>query len=122
MIPGSNLLNMALSVIAKQSVQYFKFAGRTTNAIGNFGNTYDAPTTLQGSWQFVPRALYQQYGLDLQKSYATFYVSANVVDIAREVAGDQLTFNGRRYQVESTNSWFAQDGWVGVLCVDIGAT
>jgi hypothetical protein len=121
MIPGSNLLSVALSVISSQSVQYFKFNGRTTNAIGLFDDTYDAPVTLQGSWQFVPRNLYMQNGLDMQKIYANFYVSANIIDVQRDVAGDQFIYEGRRYQAESLTPWFTQDGWVSILCVDIGA-
>lgn len=120
MIPGQNILNMALTVIAKQQITYYQFVSRTPNIIGQDVTTYAAPVTLVGSWQPVPRKLYITYGLDLQKDYFTFYTSNNLLDITRDVSGDQISFMGRRYQVESDNDWFQLDGWKGVLCVDLG--
>ena len=75
---------------------------------------------MKGSFQPVPRRVYEAYGLDLQKQYFTFYVPSNVFDISRDRSGDQITFRGFRYQCESNNDWFAEDGWKGVLCVMIG--
>jgi hypothetical protein len=120
-IPGQNLLNMALTVIAKQALTYYKFAGRSLNSVGQDITTYDPPITIYGSFQPVPRALYQQYGLDLQKEYYVYYTSNNTVDVQRDVSGDQIAFNGRRYQCESNTEWFRLDGWNGILCVYIGA-
>lgn len=121
MIPGSNLLNAALTVIAKQTVTYYRSTGRALNNVGQDVTTYAAGVSAMGSFQPVPRKLYTAYGLDLQKSYFTFYVSSNVIDVERDVSGDQIAFNGRRFQCESNNDWYAIDGWKGVLCVDIGA-
>lgn len=120
MIPGSNLLNMAFSVIAKQTIIYYKYVGRTLNDIGQDITEYDTGTILLGSFQPVPKQLYELYGLDLQKEYFTFYVSANLLDIERNVSGDQIAFKGQRYQCESNNDWFKIDGWKGILCVHIG--
>lgn len=120
-IPGSNLLNMAFTLIARQTVSYYQYQSRASNAVGQDITTYAAPVSLSGSFQAVPRKLYELYGLDLQKSYYTFYASSNLLDVARDVSGDQIVYNSRRYQIESDNDWFAIDGWKGVLCVDIGA-
>jgi len=119
MIPGSNLLNMAFQIIAKQTVTYYQYASRVTNDIGIEITTYEPGIILQGSFQPVPRQLYAQYGLDFQKSYFTFYVSANMLDVQRNVSGDQISFNGARFQCESNVEWFNIDGWVAVLCVQI---
>lgn len=121
MIPGQNLLNMAFSLIAKQVVMYYQYSSRATNSVGQDVTVYLPPVTMYGSFQAVPRKLYELYGLNLQKKYNTFYTSNNVLDVNRNVSGDQIVYNGRRFQVESDNDWFAQDGWVGVLCIDIGA-
>lgn len=121
MIPGSNLLNMALTVIAKQAITYYQATGRALNNIGQDVTTYAAATVIVGSFQPVPRQLYQQFGLDLQKSYYTFYTSNNIFDVMRDVSGDQIAFNGQRFQCESNNDWFALDGWKGILCVLIGS-
>lgn len=119
MIPGQNLLNMALSVIARQTVAYFKFSSRALNDVGQDVTVYDAPVNIVGSLQAVPRNLYDQYGLDLQKTYVILYTSTNVLDIGRDVSGDQIEFNGVRYQCESDTDWFPLDGWDAVLCVQI---
>jgi hypothetical protein len=121
MIPGSNLLNRALKIIAKQTVTYYKSLGRTLNDVGQDVTAYNEPVSIAGSLQPVSRVLYEKLGLDLQKTYYTFYTSNNVIDVGRNVSGDQFVFNGQRYQVESNNDWYAQDGWKGVLCVLIGA-
>ena|SRR5271156_1540617 len=120
MIPGQNLLNMALRLIARQGITYYKFAGRILNSVGQDITIYGPPQTIVGSWQPVPRALYQTYGLDLQKDYFTFYTSNNILDIDRDISADQIAFNGQRYQCESDNDWYPMDGWKGVLCIHIG--
>ncbi len=119
MIPGANLLKTALSVIASQSVEYYAFTTRALNSIGNYVPVYADPIILRGSFQPVARNLYQAYGLDFQKTYYTFYSSVDVLDIIRDTSSDKLGFNGEIYQVESSNDWFAVDGWTGVLAVRI---
>lgn len=120
MIPGSNLLNLALSVVGAQTLAYFAYTGRQTNAAGYDVTTYADPVDISGSFQPVPRAQYSNLGLDYQKTYWNFYVSADVLDVARDVSGDQLAFEGLRYQCESITPWRAIDGWNAVLCVEIG--
>ena len=119
-IPGQNLLNMALTIIAKQTLSYYQFVSRGLNAVGQDITVYASPINLVGSWQPVPRNLYEVYGLDLQKDYFTFYSSNNILDIQRDISGDQVVFMGKRYQVESSNDWYQLDGWKGMLCVDLG--
>lgn len=120
-VPGMNLLNMALTVIQQQTVSYYQYTTRVLNSVGQYQTTYAAARDIVGSWQPVPRNLYPIYNLDLQKSYFTFYTSNNVIDVTRDVSGDQIVYKGRRFQVESNNDWYQEDGWKGMLCVDIGA-
>ena len=122
MIPGSNLLNVALTVIAAQTVMYLRELSRALNDIGQDVTTYALPVEIKGSFQPVPRKLYAQYGLDFQKSYFTLYSSTNIIDVGRDVSGDKIVFNGRLFQCESNNDWYSEDGWKGVLCVDIGSS
>jgi len=117
MIPGSNLLKKALRIIAKQKVQYYKFTGRTTNSMGKDLPSYADPVTIAGSLQPVDRALYEKFGLDLQKTYYNFYVPVQVFGIQRGISGDKLVFLGNEYQCESVNDWYGIDGWVVVLCI-----
>lgn len=120
MIPGSNILNQALTVIAKQTVQYYRMLDRAVNDVGQDVTEYAPPVAITGSFQPIQRKLYEQYGLDFQKSYFILYASKNIIDVGRNVSGDQITFQGRRYQCESETEWFGIDGWVGVICVDQG--
>ena len=69
MIPGSNILKTALSVIGQQSFQFYKFTGRTTNALGYDQSSFASPVTLKGSIQAMSRSIYHEYGLDLEKNY-----------------------------------------------------
>ena len=116
-IPGSNLLTQAFRLIAQQTVMYFQFLSRAQNAVGQDITTYAAPVPILGSFQPVPKQMYEKYGLDLAKTYATFYTPTNALSVNRDISGDQIVFNGGTYQCESENDWFAIDGWTGVLCV-----
>lgn len=118
-VPGSNLLNMAFGLIGQQAVEHRAFVGNVTNAAGIKVPTWAAPVTLGGSLQPVPRALIQTLGLDFNKNYMTFYASADITDVLRNKTGDRLSYAGKTYQVESNNDWYAQDGWKGVLCVEV---
>ncbi len=118
-VPGSNLLNRAMQLLGKQSFSYYAFSARAPMANGVLVPFYSAPVTLTGSIQAVPRRLYEIYGLDLQKYYYTVYVSQNVLDVARDVSGDQIMFNSLRLQCESKTDWFAMDGWDAILAVQV---
>lgn len=119
MIPGLNILNMALTAIKRQTIIYYQFISRVPNDIGQDVTTYAAPVNISGSFQPVPRELYFENGLDLDKRYYTFYTNSNLLDVNRDVSGDQIEFNGWRFQCLSSNNWFELDGWAGVLCVSI---
>lgn len=119
MIPGSNLLNKALSVIAKQEFGYKRFLGRTPNDIGLDVSQYSAQRCTKGSIQPVPRNVYTMNGLDFQRTYVNVYVSRDVTDIDRDVAGDLVLFKGVTYECISRTPWHAIDGWDQVLAVKI---
>lgn len=116
-VPGGNLLNLAMTVIQKQTFVYKAYASRTASAIGQWVTTYASNVTVQGSVQPVPRTLYEQMGLDLQKSYWTFFVPRGIIDVTRDTAGDQFVYNSQTFQVISTTPWSSLDGWDEALCV-----
>lgn len=120
MIPGVNLLGLALGVIGGQLVRWHHANGRSENELGQWVTAYDAPVDVIGSWQAVDRTRYTAMGLDLAKTYATFYASVAIEGIQREASPDLLDFNGRRHEVANLLDWSAQDGWRGVLVVDVG--
>jgi E217 collar protein gp28 len=119
MIPGSNLLNQALSVIASQTISYIAFVSRSKNINSVWVPTYATPVNIQGSIQPVPRTLMMELGLDLQRHYVNIYVSNKVIDIRRDVSSDQFKFQGTTYQAISLTRWFGVDGWNQVLAVEV---
>ena len=119
-LPGANLLNMALSVIGKQTITYRQNTGRTTGGNGQLVPTYAADVTIKGSVQPVPRNLYQQMGLNFQSSYFWIYVPNTAInDVTRNLSGDLFLWNSGKYQAMSKTDWKALDGWTAVLCVQV---
>ena len=118
-VPGSNLLMQALSLISAQSFQYIAFQSRLTNSIGYDVNTYAAPITIQGSIQPVPRSLYDQYGLQIQKNYIWVYTPNAVVDIDRDRSSDKVIFNSNTYQILSDTLWYPLDGWTAAIAIQV---
>lgn len=119
MIPGSNILSMALRVITPSPFSYYAFASRMSQPNGQYLSNYAAPVPLLGSVQPVPRSLYLQNGLDFDKYYLKFFVSKGVLDVSRDVSGDLMVFEGNTYQCESITAWYGIDSWVEVLCFQI---
>jgi len=119
-VPGSNLLNTAFRLIAKQNFLYYQYNGRETNSIGFDVAAYNGPYEVCGSVQPVPREITQQWGLDFQRTYRIFYTTVDLIDIQRDISGDQVAFEGQRYQcVQNVSDCFGVDGWVALLCVKI---
>jgi hypothetical protein len=71
------------------------------------------------SVQPVNSKRYAEMGLDYAKAYVTWYVPADVLGVGRDVSGDQIEWNGCRYQCQSDWDWFGQDGWKEVLCIRV---
>lgn len=120
-VPGDNLLRMALGVIQPQTVGYHAWQSRTADPAGKFVDVYAARVDLSGSMQPVSRDRVQMLGLDLSRSYATLYAASVVNPVSRDRGADRFDYAGRLYAVEGNVNWFAQDGWNGVLLVDVGA-
>lgn len=114
-----NLLNMALPLVGVQQFTYYRFASRITNDIGLDVAQYESGIILSGQVQAVPRYLYEVYGLDFQKNYVTFYVSKDVLDVTRDISGDQIKYADKIFQVLSENDWYPMNGWTGILSVQV---
>ncbi len=56
-----NLLNIALTLVGKQTFTYLKFFSRSTNEIGLDVAIDSAPRLLTGQVQAVPRSLFEEY-------------------------------------------------------------
>ena len=119
LVPGSNLFITASSVIGLSTVQYYSYVSRSSNNAGFLVATFATPVAVQGSVQPIPRHKYEALGLDLQKDYFYLYTKSTVIDLERDVAGDQFTFNGHTYQCQSKTAWDGIDFWCSVIAVRI---
>lgn len=119
MIPGNNVLDMALSILESQTLEYLKYVSRSANGYGQLSNQYAPPVLITGSFQPVKRQIYQELGLDFNKKYYYFYVESNLLDINRDVSSDKLIFDGDTYQCQSAENWYQMDGWIAILCVKV---
>lgn len=119
-VPGSNLLAIALTVIAPQQIVLYRATGRAENAIGEWVTTYAPGYPVEGSWQPVDQMKYEALGLDLAKKYYMFFASERIESIARGESPDLAERNGRKYSTVSDNPWNDVDGWQSAMFVDIG--
>jgi hypothetical protein len=119
-VPGSNLLNLALTVIGSQALAWYRATGRTPNALGEFITTYADPVVIYGSLQPIDKAKYEDMGLDLAKTYYAFYTSNGIEGVRRDDSPDWLRWNNRRLEVVDEADWLIQDGWRGLVLVDEG--
>lgn len=114
-----NLLDIALGVIGGQTVIWKKFANRTQNARGQWITTYtDEP--VEGSWQPVDSRTIKELGLDTAKRYHNLYTSNPVDNVNRGESPDLIVADGKRHEVVGNTDWYRQNGWRGILCVEVG--
>ena len=118
-VPSSDILAQALTAIRCAVIQYRKALSRSLNDVGQWLTVHDQPLDIYGSFQPVPKRLYEQLGLDFQKSYYMFYSLTHIVDIRRDVSNDQIQYNGETFQCESNTDWYSIDGWDAVLCCKV---
>ncbi len=121
-IPGSNILDRALTVIASSEVEYYQYVSRSTNSLGLWVTVYATPIKIWGSFQPVERRLYAELGLDLNKKYVHLFVPDNIIDVNRDVSGDQIIFQSETFQCESSEPWYGIDGWTDILMVKVPST
>jgi len=120
-VPGSNLLAIALTVIAPETIALYPATGRTQNSIGEWVTTYAAGLPVEGSWQPIDQSKYESLGLDLSKRYFMFYASEDITGIVRNESPDIAERKGRKYSTVGDTPWYDVDGWQASMFVDIGA-
>lgn len=118
MIP--NLLNIALGAVGGQSVVWRAFKARTQNSRGQWITTYEGDRPISGSWQPVDARTVKELGLDTAKRYHNLYTSHPVDQVNRGEAPDLIVEGGKLHEVVGNADWYAQNGWRGILCVEVG--
>lgn len=120
-IPGGNILALAMRMMRPATVTWYAANGRTTDTVGQWVTSYATPVTIKGSMQAVQRDRYEFMGLDVQKNYVLFFTTSPLIDVRRGTSPDKIVYGGRTYICESSSPWQAIDGWTQMLCVDVGA-
>lgn len=116
-----NLLSAAQSVIRTQDVDLYRFSGRTSNAAGKLISTYEPVVSIKASVQPVSRSMYQKMGLDFEKTYITVLAVDDINDLGRDRSGDQIVFDGNKYEVVGQTEWKTSAGWNRVVCVKVAS-
>lgn len=75
------------------------------------GDTFDGGKTFDGQLAAIGTASWTQHGTLVR----------GIKDVQRDTSGDQIAWDGSRWQLISKTDWRAQDGWIQVLCVRIGS-
>lgn len=121
MIPGSNLLNMALGVIQPTlNVTHQEFMGKATNEFGTTVAQYSAEKPLVGvSVQPISKQQIKQTGLELNKSYIQIWSTTNVQGGYRGRENDLVLWAGHKWQVMPDSDWMIQDGWTRIIAVKL---
>ena len=119
LVPGANLLSLAMGPIARQALQHQAFVSRAVNAAGDYVSTFATAVTITGSFQAVDRKTAQLLGLNVQKQYSNLYTQANVRTVDRDREGDLVIFGGLVWSCESDQDWRGVDGWRKILCVKV---
>lgn len=121
LVPGGNILNVALGAVRAQLVGYRAWQSRAPSAAGTLVNTYADRATIAGSIQPIGRTRAQMMGLDLSKSYAMLYAPGGQSPVSARRGADRFDYGGRQYDAVNQDDWVNQDGWNGLLLVDVGA-
>lgn len=122
MIPGINILNIALSVIGSQPVVYYRDSGAREELPNGVLLTRFEPGRAinRCSVQAIPKEKRDQRGLDVASEYVEWFVPRTVTGVERDASGDQIEWDGKRWQiVGSLEKWAAQDGWCSAVCQEV---
>lgn len=106
-----NVLAMAQTQIPTVDVMYYRFNDRSVDTIGIFTSTYEEPIAIKANVHPVPRSVYQEQGLDLNKEYIQIFTQVQINDLDRDASSDKLIYQGKNYQVYNEADWVPYNGW-----------
>lgn len=119
MIPGVNLLSVALSVIQPQPIYWRQYKDRRQNALGNWINEFYPDALIRGSWQPMGANDAKEHGFDTAKEYFSLFTPHDIKEVARGASTDQIIVSGQLFDVVECIDWYAQDGWKHLICCAI---
>lgn len=113
-----NLLNIAMTVIPTQEVEWHKFKEQEVHPIYGARAVYEEPIIVKGSFQAADVKDVKEMGLDIARNYRALYASHRVENIQRGTMPDLLIYDGKKYTVVGDADWYAQDGWKSIVCIE----
>ena len=117
LLDGWNILDTAMDLLGRESVQYFQFDARVTGDDGIDVTSYLPPVTIDNcNLTPVKKSNYEKLGLDLAREYMDWHVCSTVpVDLERDVSGDVIEARGGRWQLVGSTDWSAVPwcNWTG---------
>ena len=118
-IPGSNLLQIAMSVINPTGDVFLrKYAGEVDNDFGVPIKSWEEPVPMMGcSAQPISFHDIQVLGLEVGKRYIRVWVSADAQATSRGSEGDQFIWGLELWTIVEPTYWIKQDGWNEVVAV-----
>lgn len=119
MIPGSDLLGLATTVLSTQTMQLSRYTGTGEDERGIDRDTYAPAVPIEGMPQPVDRKTYADQGLDFNSEYWTVFTEAIANDLTRDRKGDRIEWKGRTLEVVGQAEWTDVDGWQELLCIRI---
>ena len=111
LLNATNLLNLAMSVIPPQIIQYIKFKSSTVNDYGELVCVYENPENVKAVIIEDSMSVYEQFGLSLQKDNRTIYVNKLIKATHNQKASDRFFFDGSYWNVIATTDWHGYNGW-----------
>lgn len=122
-VPGVNVLNLAMGFIASQPVTLFRFVANVTQANGVDLPTYAAGVVLpRASCQAVNGQAKVNLGLNWEDDVVNLFTSAVIKPVDRVgggAGGDVFAYGGKYYHVQGRSDWFQQDGWTEALAIRV---
>lgn len=114
----NNLLNIAMSVIPTQEVEWYRFKDHINDPILGNKPVYHEPVLIKGSFQATDVKDVKEMGLDINRNYRSLHTSHRVENVQRGSMPDLLVYDGKKYSVVGDADWYAQDGWKSIVCVE----
>ena len=126
-----NLLRKASRIIPTEEIRWRRFVSSEVNSIGNTIPVYTKWESIKANVQpgltfsFNARGvassteIAKQLGIDLTKEIITVYVAnLNITNVHGQTMPDQVSYNGKIYNIWSVSNWYEYDGWKSLICVE----
>lgn len=115
----NNLLRLANTLIPPKTVSYSKWEGSEVNNNMLDIDEYAKAINIKVNLNPVNTSLIKKLGLDYKKNYFKVKSIPSISGLSRMNNGDQFTFDGKKYQIETPTGWHSIAGWDTFLSIEM---